>query len=59
MPHIETLEVLFANPISQKEVPLLRGAVIASLPKDNILYHNHLGGGRIALFLPSCPIQVS
>lgn len=38
-----TLLVKFKNEISQWELPLFRGAVIASMEHANILFHNHIG----------------
>lgn len=40
---INILTIQFANEISQKEIPLFRGAVIHSLENESILYHNHEG----------------
>ncbi len=39
----KTITIKFANPISQKELPFLRGAIINVLGKDAILGHNHMG----------------
>lgn len=41
MSQVQTLVLQFANDISFSEIPKFRGAVIASLDKGNILYHNH------------------
>lgn len=43
MKKIRFLDVAFANEINAWEVPALRGAVIASVGKENTLFHNHLG----------------
>ena len=42
---IKTLNIFFSNPIPNKELLFFRGAVIASLEKDSILFHNHLDDG--------------
>jgi hypothetical protein len=42
MPQIQTLILQFANELSINDIPKFRGAVIASLEKNNILYHNHI-----------------
>ena len=47
MPKIKTLVLQFANNISAAEIPQFRGAVIASLEQNNILYHNHEANGVI------------
>lgn len=41
MSRIQTFLVQFANEITFNEIPKFRGAVIASLERKNILYHNH------------------
>ncbi len=42
--HIRVLTVNFDLPISYKEIPLFRGAVLKSLgDRANLLYHNHTG----------------
>lgn len=41
MAEIETLVVRFANRVSQKDIPLLRGAVIKASGGEDELYHNH------------------
>ena len=41
MPKIKTLLLRFENELSSAEIPKFRGAVIASLEQNNILYHNH------------------
>ena len=47
MPKIRTLILQFANNISPAEIPKFRGAVIASLEKNNILFHNHDENGVV------------
>ncbi len=47
MPIIRTLKLQFTNNISTSEIPKFRGAVIASLEQNNILYHNHDKDGVI------------
>lgn len=42
MPKIQTLVLQFANELAPDDIPKFRGAVIASLKKKNILYHNHI-----------------
>lgn len=43
MRYIKTLTILFDTEINQKEIPLLRGAVLKKLGDNaNILFHNHL-----------------
>ena len=42
---IQQLTLKFENEISAAEVKLLRGAVIAALQNDNVLFHNHIGEG--------------
>ena len=41
MPSIQTLILQFENELSPAYVPKFRGAVIASLNQNNILFHNH------------------
>lgn len=42
--YIRTLTITYDLPISQREIPLFRGAVLKSLgDKANLLYHNHTG----------------
>ena len=41
MPQVTSFVIQFANEISSKEIPLFRGAVIASLNQKDILFHNH------------------
>ena len=41
MSQVQTLVLQFANDISFNDIPKFRGAVIASLDKKDILYHNH------------------
>ena len=40
---INILTIQFANEISQREIPLFRGAIIHSLGNKSILFHNHDG----------------
>jgi hypothetical protein len=47
MPKIQSLILQFANDLSTAEIPKFRGAVIASLEQNNILYHNHDDKGVI------------
>lgn len=37
------LSILFKNGLLNDEVPLLRGAVIAAVGREHLLFHNHLG----------------
>lgn len=42
--YIRTLTIIYDTEISNKEIPLFRGAVLKSLgDKANVLYHNHTG----------------
>ena len=41
--YIRTLTITYDLPISQREIPLFRGAVIASLEHKDVLFHNHTG----------------
>lgn len=42
--NIRTLTVIYNTDLTQKEIPLFRGAVIKSLgDRANLLYHNHTG----------------
>lgn len=42
--YVRTLTIISNTPISHREVPLFRGAVISCLgDKADVLYHNHLG----------------
>lgn len=42
LPRIRTLTILFNTEISRHEIPLFRGAVIASMQGDaSVLFHNH------------------
>ena len=45
MNEVRTLLMLFNTPLSRKELPWFRGAVIKLLPRQNILYHNHAQEG--------------
>lgn len=42
---VRTLIVQFSNQISRYQIPLFRGAVLASIPEANILFHNHTPSG--------------
>lgn len=41
MPNVSSLIIQYANEIGFQDVPLFRGAVIASMEKKNVLLHNH------------------
>jgi len=41
MQYVKTIIIKFSNTLMQNEISAFRGAVIASLEKDNILFHNH------------------
>lgn len=41
--YIRTLTINYDLPITQREIPLFRGAVIASLEHKDVLFHNHTG----------------
>ena len=41
--NIKMTVIRFGNQMRQNELPLFRGAVIRSLPNDNVLFHNHDG----------------
>lgn len=43
MAKIKTLTILFDTVLHRSEIPLFRGAIIASIPSRNILFHNHNG----------------
>lgn len=45
MKQVETLILQFNTKLKQREISLFRGAVIAKLAKNNILYHNHIDDG--------------
>ena len=45
MPLIRHLTIVFDTPIHRAEIPFLRGAVIASMPRDASLFHGHDGEG--------------
>ena len=45
MGELRTLQVRFDTPIARWELPLLRGAIISLLSRDNTIYHNHEAGG--------------
>lgn len=41
MTKIKTLTIQFNTPLQRRELPLFRGAIIASISTGNILFHNH------------------
>lgn len=45
MSDIQITTITFRNAISRSMLSLFRGAVISSLSRDNILFHNHRGDG--------------
>lgn len=45
MNSIKTLIITFTNSITTRDIPLFRGAVIASLDKKDINFHNHTENG--------------
>lgn len=45
MKKIKYLRVQLKNEISEVEIPYFRAAIIAQVPPENILFHNHLGEG--------------
>jgi Cas6b C-terminal domain/Cas6b N-terminal domain len=45
MKKVKYLTIHFKNDIAFHEIPKFRGAVISSLPQDNVLFHNHQDGG--------------
>lgn len=47
MPKIQILVLQFQNDIPQNDIPKFRGAVIASLKQNNILFHNHDENGFV------------
>lgn len=47
MPKIRTLILQFANMLLPNEITQFRGAAIASLKQNNILYHNHDENGVV------------
>lgn len=42
---VRTLIIQFENPISRFEIPYFRGAILSSVNKDSILFHNHIDDG--------------
>ena len=51
--NIRTLTVFYDTEISDKEIPLFRGAVLRSIgDKANVLYHNHTGEDRFRYSYP-------
>lgn len=53
-----TLTIRFANALRPHEVPLLRGAVIASLDDKLTLFHNHTGGDTLRYSYPLIQYKV-
>ena len=50
---INILTIQFANEISQREIPLFRGAVIKSLGNNaHLLFHNHIGNDTFRYSYP-------
>ncbi|MDR1809893.1 MAG: hypothetical protein LBR34_05770 [Prevotella sp.] len=45
MKKISILYIKFKNDITRREIPLFRGAVVAILQNNNVLFHNHTDGG--------------
>ena len=45
MTRIETLNILFNTTLRHWELPWFRGAVSKALPRDSVLFHNHIGDG--------------
>lgn len=45
MTTIKTLTIKFNTPLQRTEIPLFRGAIIAAIPSNNILFHNHSDNG--------------
>jgi hypothetical protein len=46
MTNIKTLTIRFANQLERHEIPLFRGAIIATIGRENdVLLHNHVGVG--------------
>lgn len=45
MKTISTLLIRYTTPISFDEIRFLRGAIIATVPPDAVLFHNHEGSG--------------
>ena len=46
MTNIKTLTIRFANQLERHEIPLFRGAIIATIGRGNdVLLHNHVGVG--------------
>lgn len=43
MKELKTLIIRFDTPIRFSEIPLLRGAIASTLPRDSVLFHNHMG----------------
>jgi hypothetical protein len=42
---VAILTIRFVNPLQQKEIVLFRGAVVAMLQNNNVLFHNHTDDG--------------
>ena len=43
MDTVKTLVIRFRNEIALDEIPLFRGAVIKTIDRPDILFHNHIG----------------
>jgi len=41
MNKIRTIYIQFGNDLERKDIPAFRGAIVASLRNDNLLFHNH------------------
>lgn len=50
--YIRTLTINYDLPITQREIPHFRGAVIASLEHKDILFHNHTGEDTLRYSYP-------
>ena len=42
---IPTLVICFKNPIALYELPFFRGAIISKVPREMVLFHNHIENG--------------
>ena len=49
---VKTLIIFFDNNITLNEIPLFRGAIIASVPNNNELFHNHLDDNKYRYAYP-------
>ena len=52
MTKIKTLTIQFNTPLQRRELPLFRGAIIASISTGNILFHNHNEGSTLRYAYP-------